>query len=196
MRFHRYCEERSDEAIQRPHRRLDCFAALAITTLAFATVVTAAAQARDFETGGDTGYPYSIMAPEPGTPGVAVHHHTPAAAAPVRRPHASLLGHEKFVAKLHRGPNMSATRGSSGSVLPTPLPRTGLVGYEGGGRLTEPTLPQEQGPSVVPGLTGTVPNLPHGPETFQDRASRCTFQSGLYGVPGGARTQYIGSCVQ
>ena len=72
----------------------------------------------------------------------------------------------------------------------------GFVGYEGGGRLTEPTMPREQGPSVVPGLTGTVPNLPHGPESFQDRASRCAFQSGLYGVPGGARTQYMGSCVQ
>ncbi len=34
---------------------------------AIAIAVSAAAQARDFEMGGDTGFPYSIMAPEPGT---------------------------------------------------------------------------------------------------------------------------------
>jgi hypothetical protein len=163
--------------------------------LAMAIALAAmAAPARAVEPGDDQ-FPNSIMAPERGT---TSHHRASAlAAAPSRSPHhASLLGHEKFVAKLHRGPNMFATRGSSGSVLPAPLARTGLVGYEGGGRLTEPTMPREQGPSVVPGLTGTVPNLPHGPESFQERASRCAFQSGLYGVPGGARTQYMGSCVQ
>jgi hypothetical protein len=55
---------------------------------------------------------------------------------------------------------------------------------------------QEQGPTMVPGLARPIPNLSHGPETFQDRASRCAFQSGLYGVPGGARTQYMGACLQ
>ena len=34
---------------------------------AIATAVSAAAQARDFEMGGDNGFPYSIMAPERGT---------------------------------------------------------------------------------------------------------------------------------
>lgn len=161
-------------------------------TIILSAMVFVAAPARAFEPGDDQ-FPNSIMAPERGT----TSQHRAPAAPPSRSPHhASLLGHEKFVAKLHRGPNMFATGGSSGSVLPTPLPRTGLVGYEGGGRLTEPTLPREQGPSVVPGLTGTVPNLPHGPETFQDRASRCAFQSGLYGVPGGAKIQYMGTCVQ
>jgi hypothetical protein len=48
----------------------------------------------------------------------------------------------------------------------------------------------------VPGVANPVPNLPHGTETFQDRASRCAFQSGLYNVPGAARSQYIGGCVQ
>jgi len=76
------------------------------------------------------------------------------------------------------------------------LPRTPLIPPEGGSRLTEPVLPQQQEPTVVPGLARTVPNLPHGPETFQDRASRCAFQSGLYGVPGGAQNRYMGSCVQ
>ena len=33
-------------------------------------------------------------------------------------------------------------------------------------------------------------------ETFQDRASRCVMQQGLYGVPGGASTQYMGACLQ
>ena len=148
------------------------------------------ARARDIEMGGDNQYPNSIMAPEPGT---SSHHH-PATLA--RSRHPSLLGREKFVAKLHRGPRTFATRGSSGSVLPTPLPRTMLIPPEGGGRLTEPAIPQQQGPSVVPGVASPVPNLPHGAETFQDRAARCSFQSGLYGVPGGARTQYMGSCVQ
>ena len=87
-------------------------------------------------------------------------------------------------------------RGSSGSVLPTPLPRTQLIPPEGGGTLTLPTIPQAQGPTVVPGLRNPVPNLPHGPETFQDRASRCATQSGLSGVPNGAAQRYIGGCVQ
>jgi len=57
-------------------------------------------------------------------------------------------------------------------------------------------FPQAQGPSIVPGVANPVPNLSHGPETFQDRASRCSFQGGLYNVPGTARSQYMGGCVQ
>ena len=61
-------------------------------------------------------------------------------------------------------------------------------------------------PGVTPGLTivpgagglGPVPNLPPAPgvahETFQDRASRCAFQAGLYGVPNGASSQYMHAC--
>jgi hypothetical protein len=100
------------------------------------------------------------------------------------------------LAKKYPKANLSVVRGSSGSVLPTPLPRTELIPPEGGGPLALPALPQEQGPSVVPGVANPVPNLPHGTETFQDRASRCAFQSGLYNVPGTARSQYIGGCVQ
>jgi hypothetical protein len=147
---------------------------------------------------GYPGYPDTIMAPEPGTAG---HRHVTAAATAAlpsqNSPHASLLGHEQFVDKLHRRPGVfAATRGSSGSVLPTSLPRTGLIPPEGRGTLTTPLLPQEQGPTMVPGLARSIPNLSHGPETFQDRASRCSFQSSLYGVPGGARTQYMGACLQ
>jgi hypothetical protein len=166
------------------------FHRLVMAIIVFAPLLAGATQARDFEMGGDTDYSYSIMAPEPGA---TTHHRVK---EPVNRAHPSLLGREKFVAKLHRGPKMFATRGSSGSVLPTPPPRTPLIGAEGGGHLTEPALPQQQGPTVVPGLTQSIPNLPHGAETFQDRASRCAFQSGLYGVPGGAKNQYMGSCVQ
>jgi hypothetical protein len=49
--------------------------------------------------------------------------------------------------------------------------------------LTLPPMQQQQGPTQIPGTAQIIPNLPHGAETFQDRASRCTFQSGLYGVP-------------
>ena len=140
---------------------------------------------------GYAGYPNSIMTPEPGSRA----HHSASERAPLPSRHASLLGREKFVGKLHRPHGVFVVRGSSGSVLPTPLPRTGLIAPEG------PTAPQfhtpamEQNPTMVPGV-GTVPNLPHGAETFQDRASRCSFQAGLYGVPNGAQNQYMGACVQ
>lgn len=156
---------------------------------AIAMAVSAAAQARDFEMGGDTGFPYSIMAPERGS---APRHHGKASA---KNRHVT-TPHPRELTKPHPQANLSVVRGSSGSVLPTPLPRTELIPPEGGGRLTLPALPQGQGPSVVPGVANPVPNLPHGTETFQDRASRCAFQSGLYNVPGTARSQYIGGCVQ
>jgi len=193
MAFHRHCKKRSDEAVQRPRWGLDCFAALAMTVLALALV----AAAPDYAVAqGYPGYPDTIMVPEGGTAG----HHAArgtARAAPPAHMHASLLGHELFVSKLHRRPGVFvATRGSSGVVLPTPLPRTTLIPPERAGTLTLPPVVREQGPSIVPGIRNPVPNLPHGPETFQDRASRCAFQSGLYNVPGTARSQYMGGCVQ
>ena len=157
---------------------------------------------------GYPGYPYSIMTPERGYGirqhpirhrGTKVTETTAATAAttpPATQPrHASLLGHEKFITKLHRR-GLYAARGSSGSVLPTPLPKTQLIPPEGGGTLTLPPVQQQQGPTQIPGTAQIVPNLPHGTETFQDRASRCTFQAGLYGVPGSLRSQYMGACVQ
>jgi hypothetical protein len=81
-------------------------------------------------------------------------------------------------------------------VLPTPLPRTQLIPPEGGGTLTVPPLQQEQGRTRIPGTAQIIPNLPHGQETFQDRASRCAFQSGLYAVPGSLRNRYMGACLQ
>jgi hypothetical protein len=169
--------------------------------LMLCTLLAEAAQA---QAQGYSGYPNSIMTPERGARthqrgfahrGVSAPQTTPetTAATPPRRP--SLLGREKFVAKLHRR-GLYAVRGSSGSVLPMPLPRTQLIPPEGGGTLTLSPLQQEQGPTRIPGTAQIVPNLPHGQETFQDRASRCTFQSGLYGVPGNLRNRYMGVCVQ
>jgi hypothetical protein len=164
-------------------RRFHIACCCALTLIA-AQVAPAAGQAYQ-------GYPYSIMTPEPGTTG----HHRATAAAPARSPQASLLGREKFVAKLHRGPKVFVSHGSSGSVLPTPLPRTQAIPPEGGGIAAVPALPQEQGPTFLPGRN-PIPNLPHGPETFQDRASRCAHQQGLYGVPGTASNQYMSACIQ
>jgi len=152
------------------------------------------------EAQGYPGYPNSIMTPERGS-GIhqraGTHRGTSAAetTSAIQPHHPSLLGREKFISKLHRR-GLYAARGSSGSVLPTPLPRTQLIPPEGGGTLTVPPLQQEQGPTRIPGTAKIVPNLPHGQETFQDRASRCTFQSGLYDVPGNLRNRYMGACVQ
>jgi hypothetical protein len=149
---------------------------------------------------GYQGYPYTIMTPDRGAAidyrAAAMRHGNGTVQEAATVPHhPSLLGREKFISKLHRR-GLYAVRGSSGSVLPTPLPRTQLIPPEGGGMLTTPSLPQEQGPTIIPGRTRAIPNLAHGPETFQDRASRCAFQSGLYGVPGTLRGRYMGACVQ
>ena len=164
----------------RPYVTILCGAALA-------AVMAGAAAARDFEMGGDSAYPYSIMAPEPGK--VTHRARTPHHLGSVRsQPASSTAAPERYMKR----PRYMA-RGSSGSVLPAPLPRTQLIPPEGGGAPILPATPQQQGPTFVPGL-GAVPNLPHGPETFQDRASRCALQQGLYGVPNGAGSVYMHSC--
>jgi hypothetical protein len=124
---------------------------------------------------GDNQYPNSIMAPEPGA-------------------HRPLHAVKPFAKRsMHR--HVFAARGSSGSVLPTPLPRTQAIPPEGGAIATTHALPQEQGPTILPNRN-PIPNLPHGPETFQDRASRCAFQQGLSGVPATTSNQYMSACVQ
>jgi hypothetical protein len=163
-----------------------------IGSLAFAMAMSVAAQARDFEMGGDGQYPYSIMAPEPGT---AAHRR---AASPSRKLNVGRAHEAKPLASRTTHRHLLMARGSPGVVLPTPLPRTQPIPPEGGGIVATHPLPQEQGPTFVPSAPslGAVPNLSHGPETFQDRASRCSFQQGLYGVPGTASSQYMGACVQ
>jgi len=158
--------------------------------LAFAIGLAAVAHARDFEMSGDNEYPNSIMAPEPGT----VTHHRAAAPKHLQAPH----GRARELAKKPSLEHRFATRGWGGLVLPAPLPRTTLIPPEGSGALTIHPVPEQSGPTIVPGAQGlgALPNLSHGPETFQDRASRCSFQLGLNNVPGGASSQYMGACVQ
>jgi hypothetical protein len=36
---------------------------------------------------------------------------------------------------------------------------------------------------------------PRGTETFQDRASRCAHQAGVYGQAAGDRNAYVGTCI-
>jgi hypothetical protein len=143
-----------------------------------------AAPTRAFERGDDQ-FPNSIMAPERGmtghyrdrvTKGRGVSH------ADTQR--AVNAQYRKMIAR--------------GIIPPGGLPRTSLMPPVG---VTTPALrsaPQAQGPIIVPSAPqlGPIPSLPHGPETFQDRASRCAFQQGLYGVPGSAGSQYMGACVQ
>ena len=132
--------------------------------------------------------PYSIMVPER----VPARHHVHK--SPMRTRHFRPSG-EKAAAEHEPRKHVSIAHGSSGVVLPTPLPRTQLIPPEGGGTLMVRSAPPQQGATVLPGVN-PIPNLPHGPETFQDRASRCAFQQGLYNVPGNLSTQYIGACVQ
>jgi len=140
-----------------------------------AAALIGSSHARDFEMGGDNSY--SIMAPEPGA-------HRP---LHVRKPMAPQTWHHHF----------RYAHGSSGSVLPTPLPRTQALPLVGGGMpVAKPnTAITEQAPTILPNGR-TVPNLPHGPETFQDRASRCAHQQGLNNIPGSASTQYMAACLQ
>ncbi len=155
-----------------------------ISGLALVIAASATAQARDIEMGGDSNYPYSIMTPEPGTG-----HH----GASGRSRHIKSSGAEKPLAARPPRTSSYAVRGTSGVVLPTPLPKTQLIPPEGGSAPIIHTGPQEQGPTVLPGMN-PIPNLPHGTETFQDRASRCAQQQGLYGVPATATSLYMHTC--
>ena len=139
---------------------------------------------------GYAGYPYTIMAPEPGAS--RQHRAGPPRGAARTRPEQMT----RTPAGRRPNRNVTVARGSSGSVLPAPLPRTRLIPPEGSGTAAVRVAPQQPGPTVVPGLANPVPNLPHGAETFQDRASRCVMQQGLYNVPGAASTRYMGACLQ
>jgi hypothetical protein len=139
---------------------------------------------------GYKGYPYSIMTPEPGS----AKRHRGATAIP---PRDTRTAHETAESTTPRYRHRAlVARGSSGSVLPTPLPRTQLIPPERQSAPIVRSLPQEQSPTVVPGIARPIPNLPHGAETFQDRASRCAFQQSINRVPGTASTRYMGACLQ
>jgi hypothetical protein len=51
-------------------------------------------------------------------------------------------------------------------------------------------------PIWVPGISGPVPNLPHGPETSTDRRAQYIFQTNLYEAPLTNHAQYMGRCTQ
>ncbi len=66
----------------------------------------------------------------------------------------------------------------------------------------EPPITAVPSAIVVPQTGRVLPNLPtvqgsgpKGAETFQDRASRCAHQAGVYGQAAGDRNAYIGTCV-
>jgi hypothetical protein len=149
---------------------------LAVAGLLLALVAPAHGESR--------GYPYSIMNPEPGT-----------RAAKSTRPLSSTLREPRARVRLsHRGAR-SARRGS-GYVPNLTLPKTQAIPPVATSPPPSP-LTQPQGPTIVPGV-GAVPNLPPAVagrrETFQDRAARCHHQMGVYGVPTGKTTAYMGAC--
>jgi hypothetical protein len=153
-----------------------------LLAVAFGLLAAAATPSRAIE----DHYPYSIMTPEGG-------HHR--ATAPSWSRHVKTSpGRVRLLARRH-GRMRSVARGSSGSVLPTPLPRTQLIPPERGGIPTPHRgFASNPGPTILPGGK-VIPNLPHGtPETFQDRASRCAHQQGLFGVPGSAASTYTSAC--
>jgi hypothetical protein len=184
-----------------------------LCAVVLAAAATCTAQARDFEMGGDN--VYNIMAPEPGT----VSHHTArnkrgrtlpshtqsqTATRGVKDQAAKdqaakdqdaspLTDTPEQIETYKRNRRAFAWRGSSGIVLPTPLP--GPTHYAPiGSPAVVRALPQDQPPTILPGSGRAIPNLPHGPETFQDRASRCAFQSSINSVPGGQMSSYMHNC--
>jgi hypothetical protein len=188
-----------------------------VTLLSAAALVTAAtcgAQARDFEMGGDGNY--NIMAPEPGTGSHHAARNTHGRAS--RHESQSLTSTQKalqdsekalqdsaaIASPLNDTPeqietfkrNRRAYVGSSDPVLPTPLPgpRHYAPLNTGPGVAVNP-LPREQFPTVLPGTGRVIPNLPHGPENFQERASRCSFQSSINNVHAGQFGNYMASCM-
>jgi hypothetical protein len=155
--------------------------------VALALAMLAVAPARAMEPGDDQ-YPNSILAPERGTAnGLWMKSH--ARTKVVKSSH----GRVKLLARSKQRRSF-ARRGSGGIVLPTHLPRTRLIPPEGAGIASVPRSSQDPGLTIVPGTTNGIPNLPHGSETFQDRASRCAHQQGLYGVPSSAASAYTSAC--
>ena len=89
--------------------------------------------------------------------------------------------------------------GSSAYVAPAPLPSSQWIQREPGTASPAAIKSQDEPiwvPGIAPSLIDPVPNLPHGPETFQDRRSRSLFQSGLLVVPIANFSQYMALCTQ
>jgi hypothetical protein len=178
-----------------------------LSAIALLAAVPRSAQARDFEMGGDGNY--SIMAPEPGTGAhhVARSRHgrtslhqsksltaTQKAGTDTNQNAAPAADTPEQIEAYKRNRRAFAARGSSGLVLPTPLP--GPTHYAPIGTPAAPPLysVQDQPPTILPGSGRAIPNLPHGPETFQDRASRCAYQSAINGIHAGQLGSYMQNC--
>ena len=164
---------------------------------ALVAAATSSAQARDFEMGGDTNY--NIMAPEPGTGPRHVARNKRIAPSPTQSPTATeraspAADTPEQIEAYKRNRRAFAGRGSSGSVLPTPVPGPTHYAPIGSGAAVVHSLPQEQPPTILPGSGRVIPNLSHGPETSQDRIARCQFQSSLNGVSNTQTGVYIHNC--
>lgn len=134
-------------------------------------------------------FPYSIMTPEPGS--------APRQAKSSKRAKTvkTSRGRVKLLAKQPDRRKVTA-RGSSNPVLPQ-VPRTEAIPPIRGGIRPAKPVQGDPGFTFAPGLR-PIPNLPptgKGPESFQDRASRCAHQTGVYGVPNESRNVYMGSCL-
>ena len=173
------------------------FYAALMCAAALLVAATGSSRARDFEMGGDVDY--NIMAPEPGT---VPHHAVRSERTRTGRGHTQsrtategpVTDTPEQIETYKRNRRAFASRGSSGIVLPTPVPGPTHYAPIGSGIVPPRSLSQEQAPTILPGSGRAVPNLPHGPETFQDRASRCAFQSSINTVPGGQTSSYMHNC--
>jgi hypothetical protein len=183
-----------------------------LTLLCAAALITATmcnAQARDLDMDSDGNY--NIMAPEPGTGAHHVvrdrharttrHSKSPTASRAAQRAATreaaqganATVGTPEQIETYKRNRRIYASRGSSGLVLPTPP--AGPTHYAPIGTPAAPVRSVEQpGPTILPSGRA-IPNLPHGPETFQDRASRCAFQSSINNIHAGHFGSYMASCM-
>jgi hypothetical protein len=60
---------------------------------------------------------------------------------------------------------------------------------------TPPPMYVPQTGQLLPNQPTFLPSGPHGTETFQDRATRCVNQAGVYGSRAGDPAAYVGACV-
>jgi len=123
-------------------------------------------------------------------------------AGPVRAENGyNILGDDYSIMKPEKGarparpepwlaPKYKSPRGTVKHVV---IPRSKTI---------EPPNTAAPPPIVVPQTGQVLPNLPtvsgsgpRGTETYQDRASRCAHQAGVYGQAAGDRNAYIGTCI-
>jgi hypothetical protein len=159
-----------------------------VSLCAFVFVLALAAPVRATQPGDDRGT-INIMRPEPAAP-----------AAKHRRPHKARSHREAKEPKGY-GIKQDLRRGSSGAVLPAPLPAPQpplVVPHQQvvtPQPVTPPPLYVPQTGRALPNLPNPAPSGPHGQDTFQDRAARCAHQAGVYGQAAGNTSTYINSCI-